>query len=312
VPGDTNAGEDLFVRDIVAGTTKRLNVGPGNAQANGSSVGLGASDDGTQVLFFSDATNLVAGDTNGVTDLFVADVNTGAVTRVSVNSAEEQGDDDSYTGAISGDGHHVVFESNASNLVAGDTNSISDVFVRDIVAGTTTRESVSSEQAQANGSPLFGPLSGREWISTGGNVVTFSSRSTNLVAGDTDGAENVFIRDRSAGTTTRIVGPGSTQMQALPLNVSGDGSTILFFSATHGIVPMWDDDSVSDPTNDPYIGVMYAYHTGSAALVPLRGYGFFENVPSITSDATLAIVSSSINGVVPGHDVEFNYLMTVP
>jgi hypothetical protein len=215
-------------------------------------------------------------------------------------------------GSISGDGHHVVFQSGATNLVASDTNGIDDVFVRDIVSGMTTRESVSTGGAQADGEPLLLVLTSPQAISTDGNLVTFASRSTNLVAGDTDGVENIFIRNRSVGTTTRVNGPGSTQMRAFPMAVSGDGSTILFFSTTPGVAPRWDGDSVNDPTQDAFIGVLYAYHTGSSTLVPLRGYGFFENVQSLTSDGSEAVVTTFLSDILPGHSQEFAYLVTVP
>jgi hypothetical protein len=96
------------------------------------------------------------------------------------------------------------------------------------------------------------------------------------------------------------------------LAVSGDGSTMLFFSSTPGVAPMWDGDSVSDPTQDPFIGVLYSYHTGSGTLVPLRGYGFFQNVQSVTADGSEAVITTFLSDVLPGHDLEFAYLMTVP
>jgi len=101
-------------------------------------------------------------------------------------------------------------------------------------------------------------------------------------------------------------------MQGYAVQASGDGSTIMFFSTTPGIAPMWDDDSVRTLPDDNFIGVLYAYHVGSGTLVPLRGYGFFEYMSSVTSDGSEAVVTSSFDNVIPGHSAEFAYLMNVP
>ena len=142
VTGDNNNAADIFVRDRQAGTTTRVSVTSTGGQANGASSDPAISADGRYVAFVSRATNLVAGDTNGVRDVFVHDRQTGATTRISVNSSENQGNAESLAPSLSADGRYVAFASSASNLVTGDTNSTSDVFVRDRQAGTTTRVSV--------------------------------------------------------------------------------------------------------------------------------------------------------------------------
>ena len=120
-----------------------MSVGPGGVQGNGDSVvfGQAVSNDGTRVAFESAATNLVAGDTNGAKDVFVW--TSGTTTRVSVdNAGTAQANGESRVSAISGNGRYVVFESDATNLVASDNNGVTDIFVRDLTAGTTTRVSV--------------------------------------------------------------------------------------------------------------------------------------------------------------------------
>ena len=125
VPGDTNGAEDVFVRDRSAKTTERVSVGPGGVEANsGSSVGS-ISADGRFVTFSSDASNLVSGDTNGEQDTFVRDRVARTTERVSVASNGAEANADSGSGKISGNGRFVAFGSNASNLVAGDTNGAS-------------------------------------------------------------------------------------------------------------------------------------------------------------------------------------------
>jgi len=192
VAGDTNGKRDVFVRDRVAGATTRVSVASGGTQANSNSHMAVISADGRYVVFESDATNLVAGDTNRMMDVFVRDRITGATTRVSVATGGTQPNSYSYASAISADGRYVPFSSYASNLVAGDTNQTADVFVRDRVTGTTTRVNVTPAGSQANGYS-FGPT-----ISGNGRYVAFNSQASNLVAGDTNGKADVFVRDRLA------------------------------------------------------------------------------------------------------------------
>src|SRR6266550_2391417 len=131
VAGDTNGVDDVFVRDRQAGTTTRVSLAPGGAEANGGSYSPSISADGRYVAFLSDATNLVAGDTNSVRDVFVFDRQTGTTTRASVSSAGVQADVDSVTPVLSGNGRFVAFDSGADNLAFGDTNDTFDVFVKD-------------------------------------------------------------------------------------------------------------------------------------------------------------------------------------
>ncbi len=119
----------------------------------------------------------------------------GSTTRVSTATDGSQGNGSSFVPAISADGRYVAFYSDASNLVAGDTNGARDVFVRDLQTGETTRVSVSSSGAEANGDS-FAPA-----LSADGRYVAFSSAGTNLVDGDTNDANDIFIRDRQANTT---------------------------------------------------------------------------------------------------------------
>ncbi|TMK83849.1 MAG: hypothetical protein E6G44_11140, partial [Actinobacteria bacterium] len=136
-----------FVRDTLWNTTTavtRLDVGGGGGQPS-------ISADGRYVAFSSGDSTLVPGDTNGQTDVFVRDRSTGSVSRVSVDSSGNQADLRSDSPSISPDGRWTVFESQATNLVAGDTNGTWDVFVHDSVTGATTRLSVAADGTQGNG-----------------------------------------------------------------------------------------------------------------------------------------------------------------
>src|SRR5258707_11046229 len=123
-------------------------------EANGPSLSAAISADGRFVAFESDATNLVTGDTTGKRGVFVNDAMTQATTRVSVDSLGRQANGPSLSAAISGDGRFVAFESDATNLVAGDTNGKRDIFVYDMATRATTRASVDSLGRQANGPGL--------------------------------------------------------------------------------------------------------------------------------------------------------------
>jgi Tol biopolymer transport system component len=135
VSGDTNALPDIFVRDRQTGTTYLLSRDSAGGEGSAEPA---ISGDGRYVTFNSDATNLVSGDTNGAYDIFVRDRQTGTTTLVSRSSAGVVGDEGSAEPAISGDGRYVAFFSSATNLVSGDTNGVSDIFVRDRQTGTTT------------------------------------------------------------------------------------------------------------------------------------------------------------------------------
>ncbi len=135
VVGDTNGAPDIFVHDRQTGTTTRVSVDSAGGQANSGSSYPSISADGRFVAFVSWASNLVAGDTNGREDIFVHDRQSGTTTRVSVDSAGEQGNGYSnFAPTLSADGRFVAFASDASNLVAGDTNGTGDIFVHQCAA----------------------------------------------------------------------------------------------------------------------------------------------------------------------------------
>ena len=152
VSGDTNGQPDIFVHDTVTNTTRRVSVGIGGTQANGFSYSASISADGRYVAFASAANNLVSGDTNFSADIFVYDTVTNTTRRVSVGTGGTQANGFSFASppSISADGRYVAFESSSSNLVSGDTNGTSDIFVYDTVANTTRRVSVSSNGTQSN------------------------------------------------------------------------------------------------------------------------------------------------------------------
>ena len=206
VPGDTNGSEDVFVRDRQTGTTERVSVGPGGVR-HCDSVAPSISADGRFVAFDSDASNLVPGDTNGCGGRVRARPATGTTRRVSVGPGGVQGNGGATRPSISADGRFVAFDSDASNLVPGDTNGFSDVFVRDRQTGTTERVSVGPGGVQGNGRQLRRRRSRR----TGASSPSPRMPPTWCRATPT-AARDVFVRDRQTGTTERVsVGPGGVQ-----------------------------------------------------------------------------------------------------
>jgi Tol biopolymer transport system component len=233
VSGDTNGVPDIFVHDRISGTTTRVSVDSAGGQSNASSNVPSISSDGRYVAFESSATNLVAGDANGVEDVFVHDLQTGATIRVSVDSGGSEGDGASGYNSISGDGRYVAFISAATNLVPGDTNGFLDVFVHDLQSGSTTRASVDASGFQGDADSL------RATISSNGRCVAFHSLADNLVPGDTNGIPDVFVRDLQAGTTTRVsVSSSGAQASGNSLNpsISYDGRFVAFESLATDLV----------------------------------------------------------------------------
>jgi Tol biopolymer transport system component len=243
VPDDTNDVYDTFLHDRQTGTIIRVSVGPGGVQGNQSSGEPSISADGRWVAFTSLASNLVGGDTNGVSDTFVYDRLTAATSRVNVGPGGLQANDHSYWWpAISADGTRVAFQSAASNLVAGDTNGVQDIFVHDMMTGTTTCVSVGPGNAFGNGASEF-PA-----ISADGRWVTFDSSATTLVQDDSNGFDDVFVRDLTAGTVTRVsVGAAEVQgdQHSVQAAISADGRWIAFASAAGNLVA-GDSNGLSD------------------------------------------------------------------
>jgi Tol biopolymer transport system component len=228
VPGDDTSyygSYDIYVRDRELQTTLRVTIRSDGKAPNGISGLPTISDDGRFVAFSSEASNLIAGDVNNIADVFVRDMQTGAFERVSVGSGADT--DWGYLGSISGNGRYVVFWTTAA-LDPSDTNGRYDIYVRDRSLRTTERVSVSSSGALAK-RDSYEPA-----ISQDGRFVTFESDSINLVSGDTNRVRDVFVRDRSNGTTERasiatsgLEGNGPSMMPS----VAADG-TVTFMSGS--------------------------------------------------------------------------------
>ncbi len=240
VNGDTNGVEDAFVRDTQTNTTTRVSLSSSGIQGNARTewqTGTAISGDGRYIVFASYANNLVTGDTNGELDIFVRDMQTGSTTRVSVDSNEIQGNSASYSFSISANGQYVAFQSFSNNLVTGDTNGVDDIFVRDLWGGTTSRISTGTSGIQGNAGNTIS--SSTISISADGRFVTFNSYATNLVVGDNNGYEDIFLRDTSLNTTA-LISIGLNEIagngRALGSSISANGRFVAFSSTASNLI----------------------------------------------------------------------------
>ncbi len=233
VANDTNGAPDIFVHDRITGITSRVSVRSNGAQASGPSFAPAISDDGRIVVFYSLAGNLVDGDTNGKTDVFAHDRQTGQTSLMSVVIGGTA-NGDSRDPDISNDGRYVVFSSSATNLVGGDTNQKDDIFRWDRVALLMERISVDSNEAQASNHSRTPAVSGD------GQRVVFASDAGNLVPGDGNNAPDIFLRDVTAGTTSRVSltdGGGEANGDNWDPDISRSGQHIVFVSLANNMVP---------------------------------------------------------------------------
>jgi Tol biopolymer transport system component len=289
VRGDTNKRQDGFVYDRKTGRTERVSVSNSGAQArpgpdpNGGSAAMDLSADGRYVLFRSDASNLIAGDTNRKSDAFIHDRVTGKTRRIPPAGVGVTGGALSANGryavldgggnvfrydlrhgrllrltvganswsdgvSVTADGRYVAFTSNASNLVHSDTNKLPDVFVRDVRTGRTIRISVTSAGKQGVGK-RYSNGSNAPTISSDGRYVAFHSDMGNLVPGDTNNTFDIFVHDLVTRKTQRV-NVSSTGRQANAESGAGasfsvDGRYVAFSSLATNLVPN-DRNDITD------------------------------------------------------------------
>jgi Tol biopolymer transport system component len=293
VPGDTNKMNDVFVRDLAAGTTDRVSLSSTGGQGNGHSFEPSLSADGRFVAFASSATNLVPGDTNNRADVFVRDRQLGTTERVSVSTAGGQADARCTTPAISATGRFVVFQSISGKLVAGDTNTHSDIFVHDRATGRTTRVSISSTRAQANSASIYPS------ISDDGRYVAFVSRASNLVSGDTNRHADMFVRDRARARTGRVSISSSRRQgngDALIGMISGNGLVVAFESDATNLVP-GDTNGVPDIFVRNRAKAVTRRASVSASGVQTNAEA---NNPAVSADGTRIAFHSNATNLVRG------------
>ena len=238
VPGDTNTAPDVFVRDRQTGTTTLVSATPSGQAAAGQSVGIGVSADGRYVVFTSFASDIVPGDTNRRQDAFLRDMASRTTTRLSVGQGGVQADGGGSATAISSDGRHILFTAEAT-LLSGGRSRRTAAFMRDRVTGTTVNASLNSKGYDSNQGIVQAAMS------PNGRFVAFDSTSTDVVPGDANGKNDVFLRDLKTGTTERVSltasGGEARGSSLLAFNhgspVSRDGRIVVFDSSADNLAP---------------------------------------------------------------------------
>jgi len=298
VPGDTNRVRDVFLFDRNNGTLERVSQAVGGKQPDGDSQRPTLSTDGRYLAFWSAADNLVDGDTNKVTDCFVYDRDSHTTVRVDVGPADLQANGECARPVISADGKLVAFESAATNLekpsVLGkstDTNKTRDIFVRDLIANTTTRVSVTTEGKQAVGDSV------RPSISATGRFVAFQSEAP-LQADDTNKKTDVYLHDLETKETTRVsIGPGGAEGNAgsFSPSLNADGSLLAYWSNASNFVP-GDSNKVGDV-------FIFNRNDGSTTRISVgpndEGGDGMSSDPSMSPDGRFVAFWSGATNLVP-------------
>ncbi len=238
VASDSNQMVDVFRADLSTGVVSLVSVNTDGTQGNGNSSEPAISADGSVVVFKSFANNLVANDSNGTTDIFLRYMNTGETIRVSLSTFGEQSNNQSSRPAVSGDGNCVVYESIASNLVEGDSNTVSDIFLRRVSDQTTVRVSMNSLGASGNFNQVD-LSSSNAAISSDGKFVAFDSYAANLVVGDTNEQSDVFVFDIDKSIVSRVSVSSTGEQGAAGSHspsIDRNGNQITFISDASNLV----------------------------------------------------------------------------
>ncbi len=299
VVGDTNDNADVFVRDLKRRVTRRVVVSPPFDEGAGANEPT-ISADGRYVAFWS-LNGFTPGDRNRAFDVFLTDVRDRVTTRVSRSGRAHRG---SFAGVVSGNGRRVAFWSRASNLVETDTNGRPDVFVFDRIDRTTVRVSLTSSGAQAS-YPARRFAGSEVAVSRTGRFIAFTSRATNLVPDDSNGRQDVFVRDIRRGVTVRVsvrsgggeVCRGARPDRVLPCTrdpaISPDGRWVGFTS--------WADDLVDGDTNGTEDVFLHDRQTGTTSRVSVstagtetcpRGLDQCNSTPAISDDGRFVAFNS--------------------
>ncbi|MFB3879733.1 MAG: S-layer homology domain-containing protein [Armatimonadota bacterium] len=289
------AGWDIYVRDMVTGVRECVSVDSLGQPGNGYSYGPSSiSADGRYVAFYSEATNLVADDTNGAEDVFLRDRLTGTTELVSVSTGGEQGNNHSvvWSSALSADGRYVAFISAATNWVPGAAEGVGHAYVRDRLTGTT----------ECVDDPNSGDVT-ELTISADGRYVAFTSTSSVLVPNDTNGARDVFVRDMQTGQTERVsVSGGGEQAddESRYPSVGGDGRYVVFCSPAANLVSqdtaLWWDVFIRDREGRKTERVSVS-SDGSQGD---NHSGKWPYGPSISADGRFVAYQSTATNLVPG------------
>ena len=296
VPGDGNSALDVFLHDRQGGITERVSVASGGSEAQGDSGrAISVSADGRFVCFNSDADNLVPGDSNGASDVFLRDRVLGTTECVSVRSDRSFANGPSGWGlAMTPDGRFIAFDTGASDVIPGDTNACWDVYLRDRAVGRTTRVSVTDSGGESNGS------SESPTLSASGRLLAFESRATNMRPGSS--GDHIWVRDRTTQRTEMVSVSSDEQpgnQQHIRPAISADGRFVVFLTNSNNLA---GDDAIYDEDfvlRDRFLGRTELVTTpGELSTVESRWWGYGKS--SLSGNGALVAFEWRDPGLVEG------------
>ncbi|MDQ3934805.1 MAG: hypothetical protein M3340_09275, partial [Actinomycetota bacterium] len=286
---DDDTSASVFVKDMRTGELTLVNRAADGGVANGPANNGSISADGRRVAFASFASNMTTPDGYGW-DVFVGDMDTGRISLVSRQAGSGDGGNRPATSPeISADGRFVAFSSNATNLSPDQTDeTVSAVYVRDLVTGELTLASRADSEAVANGGSR--PMG----LSADGRRLAFVSSATNLDPADTDATQDVYVRDLASGETTLISDDprrADSRGESDWADISDDGRHVVFHSGQVGLSDEDDDGSVQVYVRDLETGATTLASGFGPSDPPLDGHGDMK-YPAIAGDGQAVAFSS--------------------
>jgi Tol biopolymer transport system component len=300
LPADADILADVYVYNRRTNQLALAGVATDGTKSNGQCCLPSISADGRYVAFESNASNLVPGDTNFMWDIFVRDLQAGQTTRVSVNTDGTEGNDTSQDSYISPDGRYVVFVGRATNLVAGDTNAVKDIFMHDRLWAHTVRISQRSDGTQADADCDY-PM-----ISRDAGCVVFHSTATTLVDNDTNGQRDIFIFDGTTRGLTRVTGLAGAEPNSWSSHpsLSADGRYVAFRSNATNLIA----------NNGPAAADLFRYDRRTAATLVVNRLpnGDSSNhpcfFPVLSATGRYLLFQSAATNYLPGQTLLVNNL----
>ena len=290
VPRDTNERRDVFVKDLATGAVTLVSTNAAGIAGNADSFMATLSPDGTRVVFESLATNLTGFDGNGARDVFIKNLATGAISRASQTAAGGELAGQSGGASFSPDGTRLLFESNAPNLVGGDTNGRYDLFIRDLATGHVTRVSTDAVGGQSDGHSFNASFT------ADGAAILFESLATDLVAGDTNGVRDIFLKDLATGSVSRVsTSAAGTQANGSAYAASASGRWLAFETGATNLV--------AGDTNLRRDIVLKDLATGTVTRVLGAGGAQADADlfnPRLSADGTMLLFESAASNLVAG------------
>ena len=301
VANDTNARGDIFVKDLITGDIQLVSTSTAGLQGTPSTSATPTGDgygifshDGSSVLYKTDNLNLVSNTgTNPFEQIYIKNLTTGALSLVSANAAGDAGNDASDAMSISSNDRFVIFESDATNLVASATNGVRQLYIKDLITGSVQLVSTSSTAVQANGDSSYASFS------ADGNNIVFISYANNLVANDINNAADVFVKNLVTGTVSLVsadASGGIADGSSSHASFSADGRYVAFQTHAINLIPGLDNDATH--TNlyrkDLQTGAIVAIDTSADGVIGnLQG-----EYPSLSADGRFAVFTSLANNLV--------------